>query len=36
MNICRIEDADAPAVDLNLIRCERAHIDDIGFADISY
>ena len=36
MNICRIEDADTPAVDLNLIRCDRAHIDDIGFADISY
>ena len=36
MNICRIEDADTPAVDLNLIRCERAHINDIGFADISY
>ena len=33
MNICRIEDADAPAVDLNLIRRDRAHIDDIGFTD---
>ena len=36
MNICRIEDADTPAVDLNLIRCDRAHINDIGFANICH
>ena len=36
MNICRIEDADTPAVDLNLIRRDRAHIDDIGFANICH
>ena len=36
MNICRIEDADTPAVDLDLIRRDRSHIDDIGFANICH
>ena len=36
MNICRIEDANTPAVDLNLIRRDRAHINDIGFANICH
>ena len=36
MNICRIEDADTPAVDLNLIRRDRSHIDDISFANICH
>ena len=36
MNICRIEDADAPAVDFNLISRDRSHIDDISFANICH